>query len=300
MLGPIALNKPVVVRQAAYDSYLSGNPADAQPQTRGGLFLAGGGTDSDEGFRWFLDHAGGGDVVILRASGADGYNDYLQKLGPVDSVESIVLKQREASSDPYILERVRNADGIFFAGGDQSKYFQLIENSPLAQELNAAVQRGVPLGGTSAGLAILGEMSFSDRQGGVVPEEVLADPDSPKITLEKSFLTLDLLKGSLTDTHFSQRQRLGRLLPFMNNLASSGKPVNGLGVDEATAVLVEGDGKARVVGKHNAVFVTGPQQGQFLVQTLPPGTPCDLKEWGSKDFPRQTFVVRDHQVVETR
>ncbi|CAN0085350.1 unnamed protein product, partial [Phaeothamnion confervicola] len=138
-----------------YDSYRSGSSDNVDVKTRPGLFMMGGAADSKEGFSWMIDHAGQGDILILRASGADGYNDFVQDLAPVNSVESIVLKDRGASSDPYVLQRVKEADAIFFAGGDQSKYFAIMENSPLADSINEK-SRSIPLGGTSAGLAILG------------------------------------------------------------------------------------------------------------------------------------------------
>src|SRR5688572_5533527 len=79
-----------------YDSYLTGNAADVTRKTTGGLVLAGGGTDVPDASRWLIAHAGGGAVVVIRASGADGYNEFMMGLGPADSVESIVFKSREA------------------------------------------------------------------------------------------------------------------------------------------------------------------------------------------------------------
>src|SRR3954470_410315 len=70
-----------------YDTYLTGNPADVSRVTTGGLQLEGGGTDIPEAFRWLIAHAGGGDIVVIRASGADGYNRFIMDLGAVDSVE---------------------------------------------------------------------------------------------------------------------------------------------------------------------------------------------------------------------
>lgn len=102
---------------ANYTYYLTGNAADAPPaRTEGALLLMGGGTDVDEAFRWFIRKAGGGDIVVLRASGADGYNnDLFTKLGGVDSVETILFHRRAASEDPRVLEIIRAADGIWLA-----------------------------------------------------------------------------------------------------------------------------------------------------------------------------------------
>ena len=136
---------------ADYDSYLTGNAADARPaRTTGGLLLSGGGGDNDDAFRWFVSCAGGGDIVILRASGKDGYNDYLfNRIGGVDSVESLVFHRRAASTDARVLEIIAGADGIFLAGGDQSNYINYWKDTPVAAALNAHVRAGKPLGGAS-------------------------------------------------------------------------------------------------------------------------------------------------------
>ena len=86
----------------SYETYLTGDAADVRRPTRGGLQLEGGGTDIPDAFRWLVDHAGGGDIVVLRASGEDGYNTFIKELG-ADSVESIVFHGREAAFDKDVL-----------------------------------------------------------------------------------------------------------------------------------------------------------------------------------------------------
>src|SRR3954454_23790399 len=105
-----------------YDTYLTGDARDVSRVTRGGLQLEGGGTDIPEAFRWLIAHAGGGDMVVIRASGADGYNRFIMDLGPVDSVESIVFHRREASFDPDVIATLEHAEAVFLAGGDQANY----------------------------------------------------------------------------------------------------------------------------------------------------------------------------------
>ena len=97
--------------RAQFDYYLTGNAADhAGGATEFGLGLMGGGTDVDALFTWMSDRAGGGDFVVIRASGADGYNQYVFDLGEFDSVETLVLKNRSASFDPFVLQTIRNAE----------------------------------------------------------------------------------------------------------------------------------------------------------------------------------------------
>lgn len=247
---------------ADYTYYVTGNPADARPaHTEGALLLSGGGGDVDAAFRWFIGKAGGGDIVVLRASGADGYHDYLFKqLGGVDSVETIVFRGRVAASDPRVLEIIARADGLFLAGGDQSRYVEFWAGTPVAAAITQHVRAGKPLGGTSAGLAVLGQFAFSARESGDLTSDLaLRDPFDRRVTLEENFLELALLRGVITDSHFMPRRRLGRALVFLARLQERqpGRLV-GLGIDEKTALCLDADGTGRV-------FTTAPQGAAWLL-----------------------------------
>ena len=290
---------------AHFTSYFSGNPQQAQAQGQGGTVLMGGGRDVDEAFQWMMERGGGGDVLILRASGADGYNDYLMELARPNSVESVVFHDREASFAPEIVAKIDQAEEIFLAGGDQSKYLQYWRNTPVQAALQRALLRGVPLGGTSAGLAVLGDRIFAAHAGGLDSDFVLSHPTSPKVTLEPALVEIPTMERTLTDTHFSQRDRMGRLCGFLAQANQEpGRVTRGLGVDEATALLVSPDGQARVVGEHSAYFVTPGgaaevyAEGQPLtyrnlqVMRLDPGQRLDMKTWTSQQAaPHRLDVV---------
>lgn len=83
-----------------------------------GLVLMGGGKDVDAAFRWLIAKAGGGHVVVVRASGTDAYNPYIQKLG-ARSVETLFIKTPEDARDPQTLDKIRHADALWIAGGDR-------------------------------------------------------------------------------------------------------------------------------------------------------------------------------------
>lgn len=253
----------VVAQALPYAYYLTGDAADSKATPRPGYVLAGGGGDQDDAMKWFLARSGGGDVVVLRASGADGYNKYLFELGKVDSVESIVFLSAEASVHPFVIERIQNAEAIFFAGGDQWKYVDYWRGTLVEAAVQEAIGRGVPVGGSSAGLAILGEWSFSAKFDTVKSDEALADPFHRAVQLERDFLKLPSLRGVITDSHFAERSRQGRMLVFLARMALAGiDEPRGIGVDERTAVLVEADGSARVVGKGEAWFYHAPGRAE--------------------------------------
>ena len=241
---------------APYDSYLTGNEADAHTKTSPGLLLSGGGGDVDEAFRWLIAKAGGGDVVVLRASGSDGYNRYIPTLGAVNSVRSFVIRSPEAARDRELIQQIGQAEAVFLAGGDQWNYVRMWKGNAIGEAVNRAWVRGVPVGGSSAGLAVLGEYAFSAQNDTVTSAQALVDPFDKRVTIETEFLRFPPLRGVITDSHFSRRDRMGRLLVFLARLQTEKKAdPRGIGIDEATAVLVETDGTARVAGKGSAFFV---------------------------------------------
>lgn len=234
-----------------YDLYSAGDVSVARPgATAPGLLLLGGGDWPVPAFRWFVERMGGGHLVMLRASGTDDLQqDFLNEIGGAASVRTLVFHSRAAASDPRVLEIVRQADGIFIGGGDQSNYVRYFKGTPLNALLDQHVRGGKPIGGTSAGLAILGAYSYGAMDGGsLLSADALKDPLGSGVTLVRDFLHLPLLGNVITDSHFSIRERWGRLLVFVGRLAFEERNpgITGLGIDEKAALCVEPDGTGRV------------------------------------------------------
>lgn len=289
-----------------YQYVRAGHAEDRRGAVQGGFALMGGGADLDAAFQWLCQRAGGGDFLVLRASGTDAYNGYIEKLCPaVNSVATLILPSRAAAQAPFAKARVAEASALFIAGGDQANYVNFWGGTGVQSALNAAIRRGVPLGGTSAGLAVMGEFAYSaqhDRpdRPDLTSARALANPDDPQIALVHDFLRIPALRGLITDTHFRARDRLGRLLVFM---ADSGVR-HGLGVDQHTALLAEPDGEAQAAGS-GAVYAlaVGPGSPQVFgpmrpltwhpvtVVRLTAGQHFDLKRWRG-DGARYTLAVR--------
>lgn len=257
--------KPTVSART-YDYYLSGSAVDmpaSEPSSQL-LVLMGGGSDVDEAFRQMVAKARGGvggkvDVVVLRTSGADGYNPYLLAMDGVDSVETLVLNKPEAANDAEVNRIVAGADVLFIAGGDQSTYIANWTGTRLQRTITSLMQRRVPFGGTSAGMAVLGDVDYTGENGSVTSDQALSNPYDRRVTLSTAFLTgLPGLQGTVTDTHVRTRDRMGRLVTFLARMVRDGltplAAARGIGVDEATAVLVD-SGRATVVGAHAAYFL---------------------------------------------
>jgi cyanophycinase len=257
--------------QDDYQYHLSGNGADAKSRTSGGTALMGGGKDVDAAFQWMIQKSGGGDFVVIRASGTDAYNPYISRLGKLDSVETLIIKSRKAASEPFVIERIRNAEALFIAGGDQANYINFWKDTPVAEAIQSLIDRGVPIGGTSAGLAVLGEFLFPAYFDTITSKEALENPFHPRLVLEKQFLRLPYLRGTITDSHFVERDRMGRLLTFLARLKEDGwlKEARAIAIDREAAVLVESDGGATLAGKNAAYFLRVEHRPEVCVRDLP-------------------------------
>src|ERR1700739_2354331 len=146
---------------AAYRYIRAGEPVDIHAQSRAGFALMGGGTDVDEAFRFLCDRGGGGDFLVLRATGDDEYNFYLRGICHLNSVATLIVPNREAAANPFVVGAIKRASAIFIAGGDQANYINYWMDTPVQTALNDAIRRGVPVGGTSAGLAVMGEYVYT-------------------------------------------------------------------------------------------------------------------------------------------
>lgn len=310
-----------------YDYYVTGNPDTpvliaAQPSTPS-LVLMGGGPDVDEAFRWMITRAGirpgtGGHFVVLQASARDTYGPYIlysnanssTTAAPVDgwtggaslgltSVETLNVPSVGAANDPAVNAIVARTDAVFIAGGDQSNYIQFWKGTDLDRTLQGLMARNVPIGGTSAGMAVLGQFDFSAMRGTVDSTQALADPYNRYITLDPAplsptggFLTPPALANTVLDTHLDSRDRMGRLITFTARLIA---PVNGrgctggilaagsnqanaargIGVDVEAALLVQGNGPYQPYTARRVTNVsTVSESAVYFVRPLQAPTQC--------------------------
>jgi len=268
-------------QREGYRYYQIGDLAAPRPApTQAGMMLVGGGDWPREAFEWMIQRAGHGRIVILRASGSvEAQTEFFHDIGGITSAQTLVFDDRRAASDPQVLAIVRAADGIFLAGGDQSKYVRFWKGTPLARALDAHIRAGKPIGGTSAGLAILGGYSYGAMDGGsLVSQDALRDPTGPQLTLVDDFLHMPYLQRVITDSHFGKRERLGRLIAFVARLSSehARDDLVGLGVDEYTALCIDARGHGTVFsGNGGHVWLVRPSRS---AQVYAPGQPLSIRE----------------------
>ncbi|MEO8927799.1 MAG: cyanophycinase, partial [Caulobacteraceae bacterium] len=239
-----------------------GNQSDVVAKTTFGVLFEGGGTDVNEAYVWMCGHANHGDFLVIRATGTADYNPYILRLCPnINSVSTLKITSRMGANQPFVRQTIMNAEALFIAGGDQSDYVRLWQRSPVSAAIDVLARRGVPIGGTSAGNAILAQYAFSALANTITSSQALDNPFDYRVTIDQNFLFLGpLLSNTITDDHFVTRDRMGRLVTFLGRISHdrAAHAPFGIALDENTAFLMEANGKGMVVGSSTVYFLRTP------------------------------------------
>src|SRR5947199_3281799 len=265
--------------------YLTGNAADVVVPLAGPAHDVGGaGTDVDAALQWLIDQVRGCtscstkiDVVILRSSGSNGYNDYIYAMNGVDSVETLVITSAKDSNTAAVEATVKNAEVVFFAGGDQCDYVKYFKGTKVGTAVESVYARGGGVGGTSAGLAIQGDFTYDGCTGSALSSDALANPYHRTITFTYDFFHWANLGATITDSHFVTRDRMGRTLAFLARQIQDGKTTTDweMAVNEATSVVVVKNGHATVVGNGPAYFILA----DHAPEVCQPGVPLTYSNY---------------------
>ncbi len=296
--------------------------------TTPGLVLMGGGVDVDEAMRWLIARAGGGDMVVLRSTGGAGYNNYLSGLGGLNSVQTLLVDTAAEGNDACVAQTIREAGALFIAGGNQADYVRYFKGAAVGGAINHLLTvKRAPVGGTSAGMAILGQLYHP----GGAPEDASGLLDPSRTEVGQNFLNAAWLRNTITEPHFTagttgavgtvaNPKRPGRVTAFLAQmLLSQGvtwPEARAIAVDDDTAVAIADSGVAQVFtfpGRSgNALFIRPTAAPERLVAGSPltwnaaglalsvsevPGTPSgtntfDLSAWRSTGgTPRHWWVV---------
>ena len=256
-----------------YSYYRVGNPNDVTTSTTAGIALEGGGTDVDAVYQWMCSLSGNGDFLVIRATGTDAYNSYIQQLCPNEnSVATLIIPNLAAANDPFVAATINEAEALFIAGGNQADYVNFWQGTPVQTALNSLIARGVPIGGTSAGMNVLSQFVYSALGSqGVTSSQALANPFNKYITLDESFVSIPALVGLIDDPHFVTRDRMGRDLAFLCRVYENGWSAapRDIAIDEQTALLLDSSGNGTVVGISTVYFLQAPGAPQVCQNNTP-------------------------------
>ncbi|AOY83698.2 Type 1 glutamine amidotransferase-like domain-containing protein [Moorena producens JHB] len=246
--------------------------------------LGGGGPDVDEAIQWMINEVRDCskcdrkvDVVVIRSFGGDGYNEPIYDMDGVNSVETLVLDSRDDANRPDVVATVENAEVLFFTGGNQCDYVENFQDTDLHDAIAYVLDQGGAIGGTSAGAMIQGNFVYDSCQGSVTFDEALNDPYNDYISFTNHLFQWRDLESVIVDTHFSERERMGRLMVFIARQLqdTDAEEVLGIGVDEATSVVVNYNGYAEVIGEGAAYFVLG----DHIPEECEPGIPLSFSNY---------------------
>jgi cyanophycinase-like exopeptidase len=192
------------------------------------------------------------------------------------------------------------------------------KGTPVEEAIHTLAEKGIPIGGTSAGTAILSEFIYAALKQSVTSSQALANPFHNNITLEKDFLLLPLMGGIVTDQHLIERDRIGRTLTFMARIVADGWATESksIAIDRETAVLVDENGQATIVANADhptpfAYFIRGgaPQVVasktpltylNLAVQRAAPGSTFDLTTWTGTGLTSYTLNVDAGVITSTQ
>jgi cyanophycinase len=210
---------------------------------------------ADEVFGWMVEKGKKGDAVIIGAvplDEPDNRIDLFKKLGAKSCV-GLVIDEKNADTQE-IYDQVAAASIVFIRGGAQERYVNWWKGTKTEKAIHAVFDKGGVIAGTSAGCAILGEVSYDSKNGSLKPTEALEDACHKHLTLTTEFL--GLVPGVLFDTHFTERGRIARLPVMLAHCRDElHKDVIGIGMDPRTAFCVEPDGTATVRGEGTATLL---------------------------------------------
>lgn len=238
--------------------------ASAQTRKRGRLVIIGGAEDRKQDrviLKKFLELSGGQDARIKFITAASGvpdivwqsYQAVFKDLGATQC-ELVPMWTRDDASNPSVVEQLAEADGIFMTGGDQNRLMQCLWESPAAQAMHRAFHvNGCCIAGTSAGAAVMSRQMLA--QGTATP-----NPEKDVVQMD---IGLGFVANAIIDQHFSQRQRLGRLLSAL----AQRPDMLGVGIDEDTALVIERGQSIEVVGR-GSVTLLDPRKMRSNFETV--------------------------------
>lgn len=264
---------------------LSSSSLAIAEEPRGALLLIGGSERDDNRLLWdeFVWLAGGrGAKVAVFATASNNptrtgrlYVEFFAKLGLQATLVPLSVRLDDGNvermaRDPQWVEHVRSANAVFLAGGEQRRYRHALidaegRNSPMLDAIWHVYQNGGVVSGTSAGMAVMSRIMYADAEFNL-PVMLHGAPLGKEADVGLGFLPKDWF----ADQHFLTRGRFARSLVAMRQYQFP----FGLGIDEDTAVVIEKERWARVIGYRGAVFldasqaVVDPNESRFNLRNV--------------------------------
>jgi cyanophycinase len=232
--------------------------ASAAAQSRGTLFIVGGGPQPAALVKEFVDLAGGprAKIIVFAMASSDGLasgEEKAQDLRKLGANARNVWANTEQANTDSVAHLLDGATGVWFGGGDQVLLTKALKGTRTEAAIKRVYASGGVIGGTSAGAAVMSALMLTGDERHPGGERPVKDSSSAYMTIARDNIVLTdgfgLLTDAVVDQHFLRRKRHNRLI----SVVLEHQPHLGVGIDESTALIVEGDGRWRIAGASVAV-----------------------------------------------
>lgn len=253
LISGFSLNYILLVAFALMNSFLYAQNA------KGKLFIIGGGDRSDALMKQVLnvsDLAKKDYIVVLPMSSEEPDSSFIffkNQMVKLTGNPVVMLNfTKESAQNKTLTDSLQNAKLIFISGGDQSRFMNIVQNTPVKTAIQKAYANGSTISGTSAGAAVMSEKMITGNQK--LQKEYSGTFDNIRYGNLETTEGLGLLKTAVIDQHFLKRNRYNRLFSAMVEFPD----LTGIGIDESTAIIVRNN-QIEVVGESEVIVVRNPK-----------------------------------------
>lgn len=235
-------------------------------ENKGKLFIIGGGSRPSSMVDRIIAESGldaGGYGVILPMSSAepDSAVYYSRAQFYEKGIKNIYGLSFFKNENPSVskLDSIKNAKLVYISGGDQNKFMDIVAGTDIEKAIHEAYKNGSLVGGTSAGAAVMSKMMITGKEL-KHPEysSTFRNIESENIEIATG---LGMITNVIIDQHFVKRSRYNRLLSAIIEYPE----MTGIGIDESTAILINGT-TIEVVGDSQVIVFTNPQRSKKMYQ----------------------------------
>ena len=235
---------------------------------KGKLFIIGGGNRSDALMTQLIsisDLEKKDFVVVLPMSSEEPDSAYIyfkeqfQKLTPHPII--MMNFDKNTANNKTLTDSLQKAKLIFISGGDQTRFMNVVHNTPIYTAIHKAYQNGSTIAGTSAGAAVMSEKMITGNQK--LEKEYSGTFDNIRYDNLETTEGLGLITNAIIDQHFLKRSRYNRLISAMVEFPN----LTGIGIDESTAIIVHNN-EIEVAGESEVIVLKNPKGVQKTKNNL--------------------------------
>nr|WP_314834632.1 cyanophycinase [uncultured Flavobacterium sp.] len=235
---------------------------------KGKLFIIGGGNRSDALMTQLIsisDLEKKDFVVVLPMSSEEPDSAYIyfkeqfQKLTPHPII--MMNFDKNTANNKTLTDSLQKAKLIFISGGDQTRFMNVVHNTPIYTAIHKAYQNGSTIAGTSAGAAVMSEKMITGNQK--LEKEYSGTFDNIRYDNLETTEGLGLITNAIIDQHFLKRSRYNRLISAMVEFPN----LTGIGIDESTAIIVHNN-QIEVAGESEVIVLKNPKGVQKTKNNL--------------------------------